>query len=265
MGHRRSKRLIGKQGAVGGTILKRNEGKRGIFSPIKTSKIPDEVYKQIVSMISSGQLKPGQKLPPEREMASDLGISRQSIREALYRAETMGLIEVRQGEGSFVLSSVLESLKPPLTILLEEEVERIFEFLEVRKLIEGWCAEKASTEATAEDLKKMEEILAKMERIALADKEWEKVDVEFHVSVAAATHNVIAMHIMDALKDTFNAFFRFRQVITKPDKKDLILQHHNEIFKAIRERDPSLAKRKIVDHLDFIEKKLKEDMEKMQA
>lgn len=245
--------------------MKRNEGKRGIFSPIKTSKIPDEVYKQIVSMISSGQLKPGQKLPPEREMASDLGISRQSIREALYRAETMGLIEVRQGEGSFVLSSVLESLKPPLTILLEEEVERIFEFLEVRKLIEGWCAEKASTEATAEDLKKMEEILAKMERIALADKEWEKVDVEFHVSVAAATHNVIAMHIMDALKDTFNAFFRFRQVITKPDKKDLILQHHNEIFKAIRERDPSLAKRKIVDHLDFIEKKLKEDMERMQT
>ena len=108
--------------------MKKNVGTGRVFSPIKTSKIPDEVYKQIVSMISSGQVKPGQRLPSEREMASDLGISRQSIREALYRAETMGLIEVRQGEGSFVLSSVGESLSSPLAILLSEQAELLFEF-----------------------------------------------------------------------------------------------------------------------------------------
>jgi len=246
-------------------ILKKNEIKRSLFSPVRTSKISDEVYKQLVSMISSGQLKPGEKLPSEREMASDLGISRQSLREALYRAKIMGLIEVRQGEGSFILSSAHESLQTPLLVLLEEEGERIFEFFEIRKLIEGWCAEKASNEATVDDLEKMKKILEKMERVVPSDSKWEELDMEFHLSVAAATHNVIAMHLMEALRESFGAFFRFRKVITKPEKKDLLWDHHNQVYKAISQKDPSLARQKIVDHLDFIEDKIREDIEKMQT
>jgi len=245
--------------------LKKTQSTRRIFSPIRTSKISDEVYKQLVSLISSGQLKPGEKLPSEREMASEFGISRQSIREALYRAEIVGLVEVRQGEGSFVLSSLRESLKPPLLVLLEEEAGRIFEFLEVRKLIEGWCAEKAAVEATAEDLERMGEILEKMESSSPVDREWEEIDVEFHLSIAAATRNVIAIHIMEALKDSFGSFFRFRKVLTRPEKKDLLVQHHHEIYKAISQRDSSRAKRKIVYHLDYIQKKIAEEMEKMQT
>ncbi|UCG66925.1 MAG: FadR family transcriptional regulator [Deltaproteobacteria bacterium] len=245
--------------------MKKNEGKRGIFSPIKTSKIPDEVYKQIVSMIGSGQLKPGQKLPSEREMASDLGISRQSIREALYRAETIGLIEVRQGEGSFVLSSVGESLSSPLAVLLAEQAERVFEFLEIRKLIEGWCAEKAAVEADAGDLEKMKEILETMKELSTKNRKWEEADMEFHFSVVAATHNVIAMHIMEALKVSFDTFFNFRQLLSKTDNKELMWKHHHEVYRAIKQRNPALARQKIVDHLDFIERKIKEDVEKMQT
>ena len=241
------------------------EAKRGIFSPIRSSKISNEVYKQLVSLISSGKFKPGEKLPSERDMAFDLGISRQSIREALYRAEIVGLIEVRQGEGSFVLSSIGESLRSPLLVLLEEEAGRILEFLEVRKLIEGWCAERAAKEATAEDLEKMKGILEKMKNSTPGDREWEGADVEFHLSVAGATHNVIAIHIMEALKESFGPFFRFRKVLTRPEKKDLLVQHHHEIYKAISQRNPSLAKRKIIYHLDFIEKKIAEEMEKMQT
>lgn len=244
--------------------MRRAQSKERMFVPIRSSKISDEVYKQLVSLISSGQLKPGEKLPSEREMATDLGISRQSIREALYRAEIVGLIEVRQGEGSFVLSSIGESLKSPLLVLLEEEAVRIFEFLEVRKLIEGWCAERAAREATAEDLKKLKGILEKMKNSTPGDREWEEADVEFHLSVAAATYNVIAMHIMEALKESFSSFFRFRKVLTRPEKKDLLLQHHDEIYGAISQRNPSLAKRKIVAHLRYIEKKIREEMEKMQ-
>jgi GntR family transcriptional repressor for pyruvate dehydrogenase complex len=246
-------------------ILKRTRSTRRIFSPVRNSKISDEVYKQLVSLISNGQLKPGEKLPSEREMASDLGISRQSIREALYRAEIMGMVEVRQGEGSFVLSSVRESLKPPLSVLLEEEAGRIFEFLEVRKLIEGWCAEKAAIAATADDLEEIGRILERMESIIPTDREWEAVDVEFHLSIAAATHNVIAMHLMEALKDSFGSFFRFRKAFSRPEKKDLLWQHHHEIYEAISQRDSSLAKQKIVAHLDFIEKKITEEMERMQT
>jgi len=245
--------------------LKRAQSKERIFVPIRSSKISDEVYKQLVSLISSGQLKPGEKLPSEREMATDFGISRQSIREALYRAEIVGLIEVRQGEGSFVLSSIGESLKAPLLVLLEEEAGRIFEFLEVRKLIEGWCAERAAREATGEDLEKMKEILENMKNSTPGDRGWEEADVKFHLSVAAATYNVIAIHIMEALKDSFGSFFRFRKVLTRPEKKDVLVQHHYEIYKAISQRDSSRARRKIIYHLNFIEKKIREEIEKMQT
>jgi GntR family transcriptional repressor for pyruvate dehydrogenase complex len=245
--------------------LRRAQSKERIFVPIRSSKISDEVYKQLVSLISSGKLKPGEKLPSEREMATDLGISRQSIREALYRAETVGLIEVRHGEGSFVLSSIGEPLKPPLLVLLEEEAGRIFEFLEVRKLIEGWCAERAAREATAGDLAKLKGILEKMKNGTPGDRGWEEADVELHLSVAGAAHNVIAMHIMEALKESFGSFFRFRKVLMRPEKKDLLVQHHHEIYSAISQRNPSLAKRKIVAHLRYIEKKIREEMEKMQT
>ncbi|MFH1243356.1 MAG: FadR/GntR family transcriptional regulator [Pseudomonadota bacterium] len=242
--------------------MQRKENKRGLFSSIKTTKKPDEFYKQLVAIINNGQIKPGEKLPSERELASDLGISRQSIREAIYRAESIGLIEVRQGEGSFVVSSLRETLKSPMTVLLEEEAEKIFDFLEIRKLIEGWCAERAATMATAEDLEKLREILGRMEEVVPTDSKWEKVDTEFHLSIAAATKNVIAMHIMQALKDSFHSYFRLRRISTRDDRKGPLLNQHREIYEAISRKDPDLSKQKTFEHLGFIENLIIEDMGK---
>jgi GntR family transcriptional repressor for pyruvate dehydrogenase complex len=241
-------------------VLARNVQTNKLFSPIKTSRLSDEVYKQIVSLISRGTLKPGDKIPSERDLAFELRVSRQSIREALNRAKVMGLIEVRQGEGSFILSSINKSLKPPLTIIIEKEAERIFEFIEIRKLIEGWCAEKAASEATIEELQNMENILDKMKKFASKDKQWEELDLELHLSFAKATHNVIAIHVMEALKANFKPFFRFTKSMTRSEKIDVLWEHHFEIFKAIKNRDPDTAQKKVIDHLNFIEEKLKEDM-----
>jgi GntR family transcriptional repressor for pyruvate dehydrogenase complex len=238
---------------------------KGLFAPIKTSKISDEVYKQIVSLISNGQLKPGDKIPSERELSSEIGISRQSIREALNRAEVMGLIEVRQGEGSFILSSLEGLLKPPLTVIIEKEVERIFDFLEIRKLVEGWCAEKAALEATGEELEDMKEILDKMKKVASKDKQWEELDLELHLSIAKATHNIIAIHIMDALKVNFSLFFRFTKSMPSSERLDVLWHHHYEIIDAIARKDSKVAKQKVVDHLDFIEEKIRIDMGDMKG
>jgi len=240
--------------------LAKNKQEQKLFSPIKSSKLSDEVYKQIVSLISSGKLNPGDKIPSERDLAADLRISRQSIREALNRAEVMGLIEVRQGEGSFILSSVKKSLKPPLTLIIEKEAERIFDFLEIRKLVEGWCAEKAATEATAEELENMAGILDEMKKVVSKDKQWEELDLNLHLSFAKATHNVIAVHIMEALKSNFKPFFRFTKSMPSSEKMDILWQHHYEIFKAIKQRDPETSKKKVIEHLDYIREKLKEDM-----
>ena len=244
--------------------MAKNKQDQKLFSPIKSSKLSDEVYKQIVSLISSGKLNPGDKIPSERELAADLRISRQSIREALNRAEVMGLIEVRQGEGSFILSSVKKFLKPPLTLIIEKEAARIFDFLEIRKLVEGWCAEKAAIEATEEELEDMAGILDEMKKVVSKDKQWEELDLNLHMSFAKATHNVIAVHIMEALKSNFGPFFRFAKSMPRSEKIDVLWQHHYEIMMAIKQRDPEKAKNRVIEHLDFIEQKLKEDMGTMQ-
>ncbi len=238
---------------------------KGLFVPIKTSKISDEVYKQIVSLISNGQLKPGDKIPSERDLSSELGISRQSIREALNRAEVMGLIEVRQGEGSFILSSLKGSLKPPLTVIIEKEVERILDFLEIRKLVEGWCAEKAAVEASGKELEDMKDTLNKMKKVASKDKQWEELDLELHLSIAKATHNIIAIHIMDALKVNFNLFFRFTKSMPSSERLDILWQHHYDIVDAIARKDSESAKQNVIEHLNFIEEKIRIDMAKMQG
>lgn len=245
--------------------MARSNVEKGLFAPIKTSKISDEVYKQIVSLISNGQLKPGDKIPSERDLSSELGISRQSIREALNRAEVMGLIEVRQGEGSFILSSLKGSLKPPLTVIIEKEVERILDFLEIRKLVEGWCAEKAAVEASGKELEDMKDTLNKMKKVASKDKQWEELDLELHLSIAKATHNIIAIHIMDALKVNFNLFFRFTKSMPSSERLDILWQHHYDIVDAIARKDSESAKQNVIEHLNFIEEKIRIDMAKMQG
>ena len=242
--------------------MENNRNVKGVFSPIKTTKIPDEVYKQIVSLISRGEIRPSEKLPSEREISTELGVSRQSVREALYRAETMGLIEVRQGEGSFVRSSVSNNLKAPLEVIIGEQAERVFEFLEIRKLFEGWCAEKAATEANDEDLKKIKNILDRMKKLKTTDKQWEETDLAFHFAVVSAANHVIAIHIMEALKVNFTTFFDFRQILEKIDKKELLWQHHYDIYDAIKQKKPQAAKQKLVDHLNFMEKTIRDSWKK---
>jgi GntR family transcriptional repressor for pyruvate dehydrogenase complex len=231
-----------------------------LFSTVTPRKIPEMVYKQLVSLITKGHLRPGEKLPSERTMATELGVSRQSIREAIYRATTAGLIEVRQGEGTFILSSFKGNMRAPLSILLTEQAEKVFEFLEIRKLIECWCAERAAEAATPADLKTMQGLVKKMEKVKPAESAWEKADLEFHSFIAAATHNVLAMHVMEGLKDSFDTYFRVKKFSTKPERKDALLGQHRRILDAIRQRDPKKARRKIVEHLDYVEKMINEDI-----
>jgi len=243
-----------------GTQMEAN--KKELFTSIKTSSKRDQVYEQLVAIINSGQVMPGERLPSERDLSSSLGVSRPSIREAMYKAEAMGLVEVRHGEGIFVVSSLRETIKLPMRVLLEEEAEKIFDFLEIRRLVEVWCAGRASVRASAEDLEKMKGILERMEQIVPTDSQWEKEDTGFHLAIAAATKNVLALHMMQALKDSFENYFRLRRIATRDERKGPLLQQHTEIYLAISQRDPDQAQEKVLDHLEFIEKLIVEDMKK---
>lgn len=232
---------------------------QNLFSTVTPRKIPDVVYKQLVSLIANGRLKPGEKLPSERDMAADMGVSRQSIREAINKAKTVGLIEVRQGGSTVVVSSIKEHLKTPLAIILEEQAEKILEFLDIRKLFESWCAEKAAAAAKPADLRTMLDLLQRMEELQPGEAAWEKADLSFHSAIAAASHNLIAIHIMEGLKSSFNSYFKAKKFALGPDRKDLLHHQHQGVFMAIKQKNQQAAKDRMLEHLEYVEEVIRRD------
>lgn len=232
---------------------------RNLFSTVKPRKIPDAVFQQLVSLISSGRLTPGEKLPSERTMAADMGVSRQSIREAIHRARTMGLIKVRQGGGTVIVSSVAEQLKTPLAIILEEQAEKIFEFLEIRKLFEGWCVERAAQARKSANLREMQDLLRQMEHLEPGHSKWEQADLKFHSAIAGASHNIIAVHIMAGLRASFSSYFKAKKFVLGPERKEPLLKQHESILEAIRQKSPQIAKMKIIEHLEYVEEVIRKD------
>ncbi|HEX2964233.1 MAG TPA: GntR family transcriptional regulator, partial [Syntrophorhabdaceae bacterium] len=119
-----------------------------MFTQIKVRHISEEVFDQIKLAILEGKLKPGDKLPTEKELMNTLGVSRLPIREALKLLANIGLIETKQGGGSYVRSLLADRMKDPLGLIMRDHSEKIYELLEVRKEIEAWSAYYAAQRAT---------------------------------------------------------------------------------------------------------------------
>jgi GntR family transcriptional repressor for pyruvate dehydrogenase complex len=242
------------------TLLKKSFLSKNVFGPIMKKKVFDEVYDQLVSLISNGKLKPGEQLPPERDLARDLKISRQSIREALKKAESKGLIKVRQGEGTFILSAASDLIQFPLLTMLTEEVGRIYEFIEIRKLIEVWCARKASESATVKELRKMERALLEMEKLIDSKEILGQPDIDFHIAIAEASHNTLMVHMMTTVKQIFLSMFKISNFTRRPEKNRILIRQHQEIYEAIKDRNPNLAAQKMEGHLQFVESEWREEI-----
>src|SRR4029078_4931401 len=114
------------------------------FSPLKSGRKSDQVFEQISAFIQSGRFPPAARLPAERQLATMFNTSRQTIREAIYRAELVGLIEVRHGAGTFVTANKSDATNKPVNELIKIEAGKIGEFFELRRALEGWCAAQAA-------------------------------------------------------------------------------------------------------------------------
>ena len=238
---------------------------RDQFSPLKSTRKSDEVFDQIALFIRNGRFEPGAKLPSERELASSFNASRATIREALYRAELVGLIEVRHGAGSFVRASRPgEPMDRPLIELIKKEAHRISEFFEIRRALEGWCAAQAAKVATPADLAAMRARLDDMQGLDVTGEDWERNDIAFHQALAGATGNPIAIRIMGILREGFSAFYRFKRFVPTQEEQEVIWQHHADIYEAVKRRAPEDARAAIIAHMDFVEARLNEAMRDIQ-
>ena len=221
------------------------------FEAVRKTKLYEEVAKQIERLIVEGGLKPGDKLPPERELAEMFQVSRSSLRDAIRTLELTGLLEPRHGEGTVVCDLSADLLVNPLANMLTRKRELVAELLDVRRMLEPPLAARAAAHASPEEIAYLEDILRrqkeKVRRGELAIEE----DSEFHYSIAMAAKNSVVQKVLDVLMDLLRTS-RERSLQVE-GRRQRSLAGHRRILKAIRQRDSMAAERAMRRHLKEIE------------
>ena len=224
------------------------------FQPIKQKKISTKIVEQIKSLILNGDLRPGEILPPERELMKSLNVSRPSLREALNSLRGMGFIETQRNR-TVIKSLASGRMLEPLHHLLKEDIETAYELIESRKAIETWSAYYAAERATDSDIARIEECISTMKTKMEEDITVVKEDADFHLAISEATHNKIQTHLMssiyDILKESIGKYYK------KIKSHEIYNQHYN-VVKAIKKRDGDLARKRMLEHLDYVESMIKE-------
>ena len=230
-----------------------------VLEPIRPKKISEEIVNQIKQLISSGELKPGDRIPSERDLATMLGVSRPSVREAIMVLEAMGFLDSRQGGGTFVKALTEVSIMDPLAKLVEKKDPELLRSLaEVRMGLESWSAYLAAQRATEADIAEIRRLYAIMEQEAAKGGWSPDVDAEFHYAITAASHNSLQMHVLDSIHSLFHATIQvaLMEFYKQEGHVRLLLDHHHDIMEAIAAHDPELARRKMMEHLAMVEEKM---------
>lgn len=211
---------------------------------VETRRLYRQIADQIAHLIESGEFPPGSRLPAERELASSLGVSRASVREAIISLEIGGLVEVRVGTGIFVTAPARQAAAA------HDAGPGPFELLHARKLVEGEIAAVAATKATAGDLQALRESVARMEAHIDDFAIREASDREFHLQIAKATGNSSLELVVEGLwNQRAELWGRMQSHFHTNELTHKTIRDHAAILAAIAARDPDAARAAMHRHL----------------
>lgn len=223
---------------------------------VQVPRISDAVAASLEKRILEGSLKPGDRLPPERELATELGVSRPSLREAIQKLASKGMLQSRQGGGTYVTDRLESSFSDPWQAMMGSHPNLREDLLEFRRMLEGQAAEWAAERATEADLQRLEQAFSAMTD-AFASDDLERrstTDIAFHQAVGEAAHNALIGHLSAALLRLMHDNIRLNlgELKTIPSATSLLAGQHAAIFAAIRERKPAEARAAAETHIDFV-------------
>jgi GntR family transcriptional regulator, transcriptional repressor for pyruvate dehydrogenase complex len=226
-----------------------------LFSPIKNTKVYEQVIEQIKQMIIDGTLKTGDKLPTERVLSEELQVSRTSIREALRALQIIGLVDCRQGEGNFINKEFENSLFEPLSMMFMLQESSSIEILELRRVIEAETAKMAAKKITDEELKSLGMLLKSFDNIN-NEEDNSEIDKKFHYEIAKASGNFLIFSILNAISSLMDAFIKDarKKILSEEDNIEVLAKQHWYIYEALQNHDPEKASEAMVKHLDFTNK-----------
>jgi len=217
---------------------------------VRKNRRYEQVAEQIQGLIARGVLKPGDRLPPERDLVSKFGVGRGSIRDAIRTLEVMGIVEPRQGHGTVVRELSADSLVVPLASVLSQKRHLVAELLDVRRMLEPALAGRAATNATPEEIARLEDILARQQEKVRRGEPGIEEDSEFHYAIAVAAGNTVMLRVLDVLMDLLReSRTRSLQV---PGRLERSFAGHKRVLRAIKRRDASAAEKAVRQHLQEI-------------
>ncbi len=227
-----------------------------VFHPIDHTRTAQAVVERFQSLILEGALRPGDRLPAERQMAQDLDVSRPILRDALSTLEGKGLIVARHGEGTFVADLMGEVFSQPIAQLMRASHSGMTDYMEFRRLLEGDMAALAAQRATQSDRDMLQALGTAMRQAherGDADEEAE-LDVELHTLIVEAAHNVAFLHVLRAcyrlLAD--DVFSNRQRLYAQPGERALLLEQHLNLIEAILAGNAEQAKRVAHAHIDHV-------------
>jgi len=230
------------------------------FQKVTPEKLSTAVTRQIEKLILQGILRPGERLPAERDLAEKLGVSRPSLREAVAELQDKGLLTTRAGAGIYVADVLGSAFSDALIRLFADHDEAVFDFIAFRRDLEGLAAGRAARFASDTDLQVIQTVMDKMEaahkKTNPADEA--RLDAEFHMAIIEASHNVVMLHMMRSMFQLLReGVFYNRQVMFKQrTTRGALLDQHRAINSAIQARDPDAAHEAVNAHLNYVEKAL---------
>ena len=231
------------------------------FQEIDSEKLSKSVVRQVEQLILRGILRPGERLPSERELAEKLSVSRPSLREALSELQDAGLLTSRAGAGVFVAEVLGSAFSPALMRLFATHDEAVYDYLAFRKDLEGLAAERAARVGSNTDLKVINAIYTKMEaaQSKRSSEEEARLDAQFHMSICEAGHNVVMLHMMRSMYELLQTgvFYNRQATFRQRSGRSELLGQHRAINEALQARDPEAARAAVHNHLDFVASVLK--------
>jgi GntR family transcriptional repressor for pyruvate dehydrogenase complex len=227
-----------------------------------SQRLSDTVAHQLEQRILEGALKAGDRLPAEREFALELGVSRPSLREAIQKLASKGLLYSRQGGGTYVADQLNASLASPWAQMLVSHPGLEGDLLEFRALLETQCAEWAASRATPTDLMHLDQALqsATTAMASLRADLVAEADRGFHQALAEAAHNAFAAHMMSVVQDLLqkDILFNLNELISVPVASRMLVDQWTSIAEAVRQQNMGAARQAAATHAGFFRETLQQ-------
>lgn len=220
------------------------------LNPIDSGGRRDAILEALTGFIVSSGMKPGDRLPPERELMEGLAVGRSSIREAIGHLQALGIVEIRRGSGTYLKRAVSEkTVYMPLAIASQRD--GLLQTLEVRRGLEVEASMLAAKRASSDDIEKMRKALDEMEAVHLEQGTAGEADLVFHLSIYQASGNPLFEQLLGQMREAFESFFS--KPFNRSDFARDSFEFHRMLFDAIVARDPEAARQHTLAILEVVE------------